>query len=138
MKKITPLLFLLFFFGKNGIAQNEAPIISNLIANTDFSNNTITLTYDLEDLENDDYSLSPPSAIFLLTPSGDFAATIAFGESDQIARAKLLRLINLTNKLNPKYSIQFVSILFKDNKLLIKNSYTPVLVKPLRHIIIIK
>ncbi len=58
MKKISLLLFLLFLFGKNVNAQNAAPIISNLIASTNLSNNTITLTYDLEDLENDDVEIT--------------------------------------------------------------------------------
>ena len=58
MKKILPLIFLLFFFGKNLTAQNAAPTISNLIANTNTSNNTITLTYDLDDLENDDVEIT--------------------------------------------------------------------------------
>jgi hypothetical protein len=58
MRKISPLLFLVFFFGKTLTAQNAAPTISNLVANTNISNNTITLTYDLEDLENDDVEIT--------------------------------------------------------------------------------
>ncbi len=58
MKNISPLLFLLFLFGKNINAQNAAPTISNLIASTNLSNNTITLTYDLEDIENDDVEIT--------------------------------------------------------------------------------
>lgn len=58
MKKIL-LLVSLFFLGKNVlVAQNAAPTILNLTSSTDFSNNTITLTYDLEDLENDDVEIS--------------------------------------------------------------------------------
>jgi len=52
MKNLTPLLFL-FFISVNINAQNQAPFISNLTADVDYSNNTITLSYDLEDNEND-------------------------------------------------------------------------------------
>jgi len=58
MKKISILFFLIFFLGKNLLAQNAAPTITNLVASTDLSNNTITLTYDLEDLENDDVEIT--------------------------------------------------------------------------------
>lgn len=92
MKKIFPLLFLLIFFGKNILAQNAAPTISNLTASTDFSNNTVTLTYDLEDLENDEVEITllistDDGITFEETTanvSGDFGFPIIVGNDKQI------------------------------------------------------
>jgi hypothetical protein len=92
MKKFFPLLLIVFLFGKNVQAQNAAPIISNLIANINFANNTITLTYDLADLENDDVEItllvSTDEGITfeetITNVSGDFGFPIATGSDKQI------------------------------------------------------
>lgn len=92
MRKIGLLLFLISFFGKNLTAQNAAPTISNLIANSNSSNNTITLTYDLDDLENNDVEITMLVSIdngvtFEETTtdvSGDFGYPITVGSDKQI------------------------------------------------------
>ena len=91
MKNLTPLLFL-FFISINAHAQNQAPLISNLAADVDYSNNTITLVYDLADNENDEveiilqasdndgqtYSINTSSA------TGDIGYPITIGTNKQI------------------------------------------------------
>ncbi len=44
---------LLVFFAQAAIAQNQIPVISNLLLNTDVPNNTATLHFNLSDAEND-------------------------------------------------------------------------------------
>lgn len=39
-------------------AQNQAPVISNLFASADWNTNTLTLTYDIADAENDPLEIS--------------------------------------------------------------------------------
>ena len=56
IKKNT-LFILLFFLGKLLAAQNLAPTITNLTVATDFHNNTITLNYNLEGLENNEVEI---------------------------------------------------------------------------------
>ena len=91
MKKYI-LLFLLFFIGKNAFAQNLPPIIQNLTATTDFSNNTITLSFDLEDQENSDVEITLRAssdggetfAVFNTEATGDVGFPISVGTGKEI------------------------------------------------------
>ena len=91
MKNLTLLLFL-FFISININAQNQAPLISNLTADVDYSNNTITLTYDLEDNENDAVEIilqasdneGQTYAINTSAATGDLGFPINIGTGKQI------------------------------------------------------
>ena len=88
--RFLPLL--LFFISGNINAQNQAPVISNLTANIDYPNNTITLSYDLEDNENNDVEImlqvsnneGQTYAINTSTATGDLGFPITVGTSKQI------------------------------------------------------
>ena len=57
MKKLITLYCLFFIIG-NINAQNQPPVISNLTADVDYSNNTISFSYDLSDNENNTVEIS--------------------------------------------------------------------------------
>ena len=92
MNKTYTLIFLLIFLGKNMLAQNAAPTISNLNAITDFPSSTVTLNFDLEDLENDDVEITMLISIddgitfeeVTTDLSGDIGFPISAGMNKQI------------------------------------------------------
>jgi len=57
MEKLITLYCLFFIIG-NINAQNQPPVISNLTADVDYSNNTISFSYDLSDNENNTVEIS--------------------------------------------------------------------------------
>ncbi len=57
MRQTLPLLLLLLS-GSTLTAQNQTPVISNLTASANWNTNTLTLTYDVADAENDPLEIS--------------------------------------------------------------------------------
>ena len=92
MKKQT-LLLILLFFGKIASAQNLPPTIQNLIATTNLSNNTITLSFDLADQENNDVEITLRAssdggetyAVFNAEATGDLGFPISPGSGKEIS-----------------------------------------------------
>lgn len=54
----TILLSLLLLSGGVSSAQNQPPVVSNLVASANWNTNTLTITYDVSDAENDPLEIS--------------------------------------------------------------------------------
>ena len=58
MRHVFLLLTVVLWSGTSSSAQNQAPVISNLFASANWTTNTLTLTYDVTDAENDPLEIS--------------------------------------------------------------------------------